>query len=734
MPYLSLPSLSGYLRDNGYHVDQWDLNLRFYEEAFNQAYLQRRLAERAHLLPSEHQTIIRNLIGQLDHLEQVKQVFKTDAFYDPARLIEAQRELEKVYQCFNLLYPGSRLTQDHFYMPERHSSSAEVIKATLNTQSNPFIDFFNEKVLPELEQNPAQLVGFSVAREYQLIPTFTLARLIRERLPDIHLTIGGAFFSKIADGLKTDHHPVFQHLVHSAVKGEGEVPLINLVKAVAGEIPFEEVPGLIYNLPDGQLRVNENGPALSMNEIGTPDFDGLDLANYWSADLVLPILGSRDCYWKDCTFCDHFMQFAGFRSRKPDKIADDLKTLQQKYGARHFQFCDETMSPNFGRRLANALKEREMDIRWYTMARLQKGFDAETTKLWRESGCLFILMGLESANAELAQKMVKGTDNTLTESILKNLHEADIFTFAYLFFGFPGETLETAAETVQFVRKNHQVINSLGTGVFYLQKTTPIFKNHQDFGITPNQLDLQDDLSSIIRFEIKDAMDTEQAILFHQRFREEMGLSYRSALWQNIPRIAFFLYLSRYGKQNVLAHNGLAPFEAPLEQVRELKQQGHFLAAEHINQTILRRYPSNPMAANRAAYFALQKRNLPQAEAWLSEAQKYGRELAETHLMEGYIHLAASRLNQAQLSLEKALTKDPYLAEGYLLLAELHHERQDWARQMYHAREALKIQAVDQAIGRFAFFTSPDLVTRCQALMGQTSVMGYSPLTVQALN
>lgn len=721
MPYLSLPSLSGYLRQNGYSVDQWDLNLRFYEEAFNQAYLQKRYQERAGQLSQEHQKTLENLMTQLDHLEEVKQVFKTEAFYNYPRLLAAEKELEKVYLCFNLLYPGIQMSRDSLLMPEPHTaSSKDVILATQNRLSNPFLDFFEERILPEIQQSPPDLIGFSIAREYQIIPSFTLARLIREHLPNIHLTVGGAYFSKIADGLKIDNHPAFKHLIHSAVKGEGEEPLLKLAQAVGGEITLEEVPGLIYNQPNGKLVVNANGTALSMNDdIGIPDFDGLDLDNYWSADLVLPILGSRDCYWKDCTFCDHYMQFAGFRSRKPAKIAEDLQILQQKYGARHFQFCDETMSPNFGRRLAHALEERKMDIHWYTMARLQKGFDKETSQLWRKSGCLFILMGLESANAELAKKMVKGTDNSLTETVLSNLHNADIFTFAFLFFGFPGETLATATETLQFVRKNQKVINSIGDGVFYLQKTTPVFRNHQAFGITPNAQDLENDWSSSIRFEIKDAMNTEQALLFDHRFREEMGLAYRAGLWQNMSRIGLFLYLSRYGKQKILEHNGLSPIQTTLEQIRVLKQQGHSLAAEHINQSILKQYPSNSLAAGRAAYFALEKENLALADHWLQEAKKYGSDLAETHLVEGLLHLAHSRLKDAFTSLEQALFKDPYLSEAYLALAEIHQHWQDHTRKKYLAQEALKIYAVDQSYERFSFYTSKHFEARCQALLNE---------------
>ena len=110
MPYLSLPSLSSYLRKNAYPVDQWDLNLRFYEEAFNQNYLQKRFEERAEQLSPEHRQSVKHLIAQLDHLEAVKQLFKTEAFYDYPRLLAAEKELEKVYLCFNLLYPGAKMS------------------------------------------------------------------------------------------------------------------------------------------------------------------------------------------------------------------------------------------------------------------------------------------------------------------------------------------------------------------------------------------------------------------------------------------------------------------------------------------------------------------------------------------------------------------------------------------------------------------------------------------------
>ncbi len=721
MPYLSLPSLCSYVRQHGHAIDQWDLNLQFYDQAFDKAYLETQFQARKAWLTPEQDLELQQLLQDLPDLDHIKRVFKTEAFYDYEALLQAKQDLDKVFACFNALYPGSRMTLDHFFMEEGYADSAEVIRASQNQISNPFLDFYTQKVLPELKKDPPDLVGFSIAREYQMIPTFTLARLIREHLPDTHITVGGAYFSKIADGLKVDHHPAFQTLIHSAVKGEGEVPLLKLIESLNGDLPLEEVPSLIYNRPDGRLQVNGIGTALSMNDIEAPDFDGLDLDNYWSAELVLPILGSRDCYWKDCTFCDHFMQFAGFRSRKPYKIADDMALLQQKYGVRHFQFSDETMSPNYGRQLSNALLERELDVHWYTMARLQKGFDRETTDLWRRAGCLFVLTGLESANAELAQKMVKGTDNAITETVYKNLHEAGIFTFAFLIFGFPGETLETATETVQFIRKNQAFINSLATSPFILKKNTPIYRNREAHGVTANADDLKLDWASDIRYTLESGMDNAQAHLFQERFSDEVWLSYRATFWQQLPRIAFFLYLSRFGKDKLLAHNGLTVFENTLEQVRSLKQQGNARAAEFINESVLKRFPFVDRLAVRAAYFALERQQLDKAQHWLNVARQQGHNLAEGDLVAGLWWRTQQAYPQAIQALQSAIHKDIYLTEAYLHLAELYAQQQQLSKAQRMARRALSIHEVDQSFERIPFFTSPDLVLRCERVLTHVS-------------
>ncbi len=727
MPYLSLPSLTSYLRHHGYEIDQWDLNLAFHEKLLDADYLNDRITARDSILKQQNidSEKMRAFLPQTSH---AKKTFKTELFYSPYMLAQAGEIWHKACTMINCLYPGARLSVHEFEMEERFTSSEAVIQATQNRLANPFIEYYELHVLPEIAKDPPALLGLSIARDTQIIPAFTLAKLVREHFPQIHVTVGGCYFTKIADGLKQDQHPAFTHLIHSAVKGEGEDPLLKLVQALEGLHGLDQVPGLIHLDPDsGKVITNGFGPAVSMNDIQTPDFDGLDLENYWSPDLFFPILGSRDCYWKDCTFCDHYMQYAGFRSRKPHLIAEDLETLNKKYGVRNFQFCDETISPNLGRRLAAEIKERKLDIHWYGMARLQKGFDAETAKVWRESGCLYLLMGLESASAELAKKMIKGTENRLTEEVYQNLHEADIFTFAFLFFGFPGETIATATETLDYIREHQEIINSVGGGVFVLKKNSPIYRNRTEFGITDvDPQDLADDWISSLRFELSEGMNTEEAFYFHKRYDEEIWNLYKGAFWIKHSRISVFLYLVRFGKEWMVNHSQQQdPAENDLKQAQAYFAEKNLDAAQTLLEQVLVRMPQHVYALNYLGLIAIENGQMAAAQNYFKEALQLGPSYPEALLSMGKWHQSQGDHPKAIESLRQALGFNITAAEIYYRLAESlqqHAPQQNQTEIETLTRRAMILSKIDQNIGGNAFYPCLGLNEFYAKICPQTAV------------
>ena len=103
-------------------------------------------------------------------------------------------------------------------------------------------------------------------------------------------------------------------------------------------------------------------------------------------------------------------------------------------------------------------------IRWGGCMRFEKVIDPPLLETARRGGCAMILYGLESASQRVMDFMVKGTQLPVIDRVLRQSHEAGIWNHTFFFFGFPGETLDDAQQTVNFLYEHKQHINSAGFG------------------------------------------------------------------------------------------------------------------------------------------------------------------------------------------------------------------------------------------------------------------------------
>lgn len=132
----------------------------------------------------------------------------------------------------------------------------------------------------------------------------------------------------------------------SVIVHEGETALLNLIKHLNNEFEISNISNIIYK-NDADIKVNKlNSHGEDINSLPTPCFDGLPLDMYFSPELILPVLSSRGCYWRRCTFCDHSFGYSGnYRPRDVGLLYDDIKALKSKYGTAYFTFQDEGVSP-----------------------------------------------------------------------------------------------------------------------------------------------------------------------------------------------------------------------------------------------------------------------------------------------------------------------------------------------------------------------------------------------------
>ena len=104
-----------------------------------------------------------------------------------------------------------------------------------------------------------------------------------------------------------------------------------------------------YSIPSkGKVKLTAPYHVEDLNQLPTPDFDGLPLQEYLAPKIVLPYNLGKGCYWGSCYFCEipFINKIPGneYRVKDVKLIVDQLQELSEKYETPYFQFTDEVVS------------------------------------------------------------------------------------------------------------------------------------------------------------------------------------------------------------------------------------------------------------------------------------------------------------------------------------------------------------------------------------------------------
>lgn len=562
-PYLSLPSLSAYLIENGQSVQQRDLNVESYNAFLTPEYLnkiRKRVLKRFSELDSQellfhHQKkeycaqFQAALIGPYiaSQIDESKAVFRdTRRFFNFETYADAQRILQRGLRMVSAAYYPSELTLSSFDMGSSLWSMNDVLAATENDRVNPYLSLFAERFLPEIAADPPNLLGISIVGVSQMVPGLTFARLVKTACPETHIVIGGSIFTHLAARIK-QWPEAFGRLFDSVIVYEGEIPLLELCRCLASGRTLESVPNLIYQ-ENGSIKINSHCVQKTMDSLPTPVFNGLPLERYFSPFLILPILSSRGCYWRRCAFCSHSQVYGNrYSTRSPERLAKDLRSLSSKHATKYFTFNDEGVAPSRLSEIAHAIASEGLELRCNADARLEKRLLAEHFRIAFNAGFRAIYFGLESGCDRVLGHMSKGTNCENAETVFRRSSEAGIWNHAFLFFGFPTETEDEARETIEFVCSNKRTIHSVGHTTFLMTIRSPIMENPEKFGVT----NICDDKSSVLGFwkvySVEKGLTQEQAQGISKEFSKRLQKEYRDwHVWGTIPREHLLLYLARY--------------------------------------------------------------------------------------------------------------------------------------------------------------------------------------------
>ncbi len=428
-------------------------------------------------------------------------------------------------------------------------SFEEIKKITHNREENPFIDLYESRLLSYIEEQSPDVIGISIAGDSQFIPALTMSRLIKSRHKDIHVVVGGYVVTLFSDALMK-YKELFTGFIDSAVVNEGERPLLELVERLDSGKDLKEVPNLIY-YDNGQVRANEVLPAADINSLPAPDFDGFPLGLYLSPEPVLPVLSARGCYWGKCAFCSHNESYRWhYRVRDEVKVVSDIEELSRRYGVKHFAFSDEAISPASMGRICDELIARGMEIRCSSNVRLENQFTIELCKKMYKAGCRLLYLGLESGCNRVLGLMGKGTSRETALAVVKNIHEAGIWSHLYTFMGFPGESRDEALETVEFLRANKDIIGSFNIASFLLNKGADAVRFPEKYGITDINAGPNPDFSLAYDYRVSSGLSGDEAFEMSGIYRDKVIAEYDGNDVFKLDYEEILLYLSHFEKSD----------------------------------------------------------------------------------------------------------------------------------------------------------------------------------------
>jgi radical SAM superfamily enzyme YgiQ (UPF0313 family) len=238
------------------------------------------------------------------------------------------------------------------------------------------------------------------------------------------------------------------------VRREGELTFLELLHQIEAKKKLAGVKGTTIRENNGKILRNEDRPfLLDLDSLPSPAYHLLPLDSYHRmGKTIFPIVTSRGCVqW--CDFCSTVRMFGrGYRVRNPKKVVDDMQMLQNKYGQSQFTFYDDAFTVNRQHTLemCDDIKARKLDAEWDCETRVDM-VDKELLTRMRDAGCITIWFGVESGSEKILSQMHKKIKLEQVKEAFKTAQKVGLMTIASAVIGFPGETEETAWETINFI-------------------------------------------------------------------------------------------------------------------------------------------------------------------------------------------------------------------------------------------------------------------------------------------
>jgi anaerobic magnesium-protoporphyrin IX monomethyl ester cyclase len=318
----------------------------------------------------------------------------------------------------------------------------------------PMLEWGVARTLEEILPIQARVVGLS-ALQAQADGVVGLAKGIRASGSTVPIVLGGQFPTFCYDRLLADFPEV-----DAVVRGEGEVPFLEMVQRIAAGEDWRDIAGVAH-LAGGQPVANPTPDLIAdLDALPFPARDTLPAVR--SVGAMVSVSSSRGCPCR-CVFCSipNFYRLSKgpiWRMRSPESVLEEIKSLVADHDVHRFIFVDDNFigvgerGKERARDIAERIIREKLEVEFLLSCRVTD-VDEELFTLLKRAGLVSVGLGVESGNQRQLDTYNKGTTVEDNKRAIHTLRKIGVDPGMGFIMADPYFTPEELLANLQFLKE-----------------------------------------------------------------------------------------------------------------------------------------------------------------------------------------------------------------------------------------------------------------------------------------
>jgi radical SAM superfamily enzyme YgiQ (UPF0313 family) len=290
------------------------------------------------------------------------------------------------------------------------------------------------------------------------------AKIVKKYHPNCKIVVGGHHATAMPGRVMESS------AVDFVLRGEGEVSMVRLAKALHNETGYADIPGLVYRKPDGLLQVGEIVSMRNPDDLPLPATQLIDQRYYRrNKKASTVVVASRGCPLK-CTYCSMGASSPlSYRQRSVASVLGEIELAVHKHNVGFIDFEDENLSldRNWFLRLLGEIAQRfggkQPELRAMN-GLLPSSLDEQVITAMKAAGFRTLNLSL-GTTAKAQQKRFQRPDVCRAfERALDLAQACDLQAVAYIIVGAPFQKAVDSLKDLLYLAEHRALA---GTSVFY---------------------------------------------------------------------------------------------------------------------------------------------------------------------------------------------------------------------------------------------------------------------------